>query len=81
MNQLTNANKSGTQSFMTLGDVREVIRRRADELGSSAALARELGVSRSYVTSVLKGRKRPSDRMLDEFGVEQVVQYRMVEKA
>lgn len=39
---------------------------------SQSAAARDWGVSRSHVCNMLKGRVRPTDRMLEDMGIVRV---------
>lgn len=61
---------------MTEADVIEMIRRRADELGTISALAAEMGLSIAYVSQVLRGKRKIGRDFLSHFGIEKVVTYR-----
>lgn len=52
------------------------IRREAKRAGSQKALADELGVSDTYLSDVLNGRKEPGEAILIPLGLERVVTYR-----
>lgn len=56
-------------------DVDAVARLRtlADQAGSQAALAKELGVTPSHVTDLLRGRRLFSERMLAKLGLRRTV--------
>ena len=56
----------------SLREVHDMIQMRAEELGSQAALARELGTSRAFVCDLCLGFRPPSKRVLDYLGLEQV---------
>ena len=49
---------------------------RCDEFGSQKAYAAHLGCSTSYLNDVLKGKRRPSDAMLKNIGLERATIYR-----
>jgi hypothetical protein len=55
---------------MTRPEVLREIRRRADEVGGTAALARAWKVSKQYLTDVLHDRKPPGPAILDRLGLE-----------
>lgn len=57
-------------------NIQRVIRRKVKALGSQRALAKELGISQSYLNDVLKGRKEPGEGILAPMGLERVVTYR-----
>ena len=48
------------------------IKKRIDELGSQSAYAELLGVSDAMVSSVVNGKKKPSQVMLDDLGYNKV---------
>jgi transcriptional regulator with XRE-family HTH domain len=53
----------------------ELIKQRANEAGSQKALAQELGVSEPYLSDVLKGRRSPSENLLNRLGIRKVVEF------
>jgi hypothetical protein len=55
---------------MTRAEVIREIRRRADEAGSVAALARAWRVSKVYLGAVVHGRKPPGPAILARLGLE-----------
>lgn len=56
--------------------VRCTLERMAKQDGSQKALAGALGVSESYLSDVILGRREPGDKLLDAMGLERVVTYR-----
>jgi transcriptional regulator with XRE-family HTH domain len=61
---------------MTKPELLDLIRRLADEAGGQSHLAEKLGVSRMYITDVLKGRREPAEKILSAMGYEREVTYR-----
>lgn len=55
---------------MTEAAVRKSLEQFVGCFPTRAAAARKLGISRSYLTHILKGRKRVSPRVLDALGWE-----------
>lgn len=60
---------------LTEEDARVRIRQLADQAGGVCALASLLGVSPSYVSDVLSGRRAPGPRFLAVVGLKKVVLY------
>jgi transcriptional regulator with XRE-family HTH domain len=50
----------------------------AESAGSQLALAKQLGISTSYLSDVLNGRQEPSKALLVPLGFERVTFYRKV---
>jgi DNA-binding transcriptional regulator YdaS (Cro superfamily) len=63
---------------MTLDQVLALLRRQCDEAGGQAAWAKAVGVSPSYVSDVLVGRREPGAGILRHLGLVRVVTYRKV---
>ena len=61
-------------------DFLALLRRRVQDAGSQSALAKELGISDSYLSDVLTQRREPGEAMLTPMGIERVVVYREAEK-
>lgn len=62
-------------SFITEKQLFEKIRMEVERLGSQAALAKVLAVSRAYVCDLYWERRNPgSERILNYFGLEKVEQ-------
>jgi transcriptional regulator with XRE-family HTH domain len=55
--------------------VRARVKRLAENLGGVRALARHLGVSASYVSDVMNGRRAPGPPFLKALGLRKVVAY------
>lgn len=55
-------------------DPRKILKQRT--AGNNAAWAKQNGVSASYVSDVLAGRREPGKLILDALGLERVVTYR-----
>lgn len=62
----------------TEDQVREMIAKLRDKLGGVRSLAREIGVSPSYVCDVLQGRRAPGPDFLKAVGVRKKVEIRYV---
>ena len=62
--------------LFTNDDILAKIKASCAEAGSQRAWAERLGLSASYVTDVLKGRRRPGGSMLDAIECERVEGYR-----
>jgi predicted transcriptional regulator len=60
---------------MNAEQVRKVLRKRAELLGSQAKLAREAKVSRAFVNDILMARREPSGRLLSYIGLKRQVRY------
>lgn len=54
----------------------KAIQKEAKRAGSQKALADELGVSDTYLSDVINGRKEPGDAILVPLGWERIVTYR-----
>lgn len=63
-------------SILTAEDVRDRLRDKVTEHGTQAAAARALGVSQSYFSDLLAGRRDLSAAVCEAVGVERVVEYR-----
>lgn len=57
------------------------LRKYIREHGSQKAAARTLGVSPSFLSDVLKGKREPAGMMLTRLGYHRVVMYAEIEKA
>ena len=49
--------------------------------GSQASFAERNGLSKAYVNDVLRGRRDPGQKILDVFGLERVVSYRVKQES
>lgn len=56
--------------------IRSLLREACDEAGSQKAWAESHGLSGSYVTDVLQGRRDPGQSILEALGYERLVGYR-----
>ena len=63
---------------MTADDVRKILQRSCDRVGSQTAWAVSAGVSLAYVCDVLAGRREPGESILKPLGLERVTIYRKV---
>lgn len=54
----------------------ETLKLACEKVGGQGAWARERGVSATYVSDVIQGRKEPGDKVLAALGLERVVTYR-----
>lgn len=53
----------------------ELVRRAAQEAGSQKALAERIGVSESYVSDVIRGRRGASEALMRKLGLKAVTVY------
>lgn len=60
---------------MTHADAIARLRLRCAEVGSQAALAREIGVNRSFINNILHGRQDFTAPVLKAIGLEKQVVY------
>jgi len=51
-------------------DVIRLLRKRCEQEGGQAALARKLGLSRQYIEQVLSGKRVPSDAIAATLGIK-----------
>jgi transcriptional regulator with XRE-family HTH domain len=61
-----------TRREMKLEDVRRLLRREADKLGGQSAFAARHGMTRAYVSAVLRGLRPPSGRMCKALRIREV---------
>lgn len=61
---------------MTHAEIRQRLRRLAEEHGSARALALVIGVSNTYVSQVIDGTKAPGPKILAWLGLESHRTYR-----
>jgi hypothetical protein len=52
-----------------------ILRGMIDKAGSQLSVAAELGVSQSYLSDVLLGRKEPGESILEPLGLRRVIRY------
>jgi transcriptional regulator with XRE-family HTH domain len=62
--------------MITREEMTDLIRKAADEAKTQRALARQWGVSPSYITDLLQGLRDPGPAILDAMGYERVIFYR-----
>jgi transcriptional regulator with XRE-family HTH domain len=62
--------------YIPLREIADQLRARVGYRNSQTALARELGVSRSYLNEVLAGKKNPGEVLLAALGFEPHPYYR-----
>jgi biotin operon repressor len=60
---------------MSIVELREMIEKEVERAGSQNRLAKEWGMSRSYLCEVLKGSKEPGKKILDSLGIKRVTVY------
>ncbi len=63
---------------MEADDVRRLIAREADEIGSVAKWAERNKVSQAYAAHVLQGRQEPGKKLLAVLGLRRVIRYERV---
>ena len=61
---------------MTQPQLIKKLNKMAEEAGSQAALAKQLGISPSYLSDVLNGLRNPGVSLLAPLGLEAVIEYR-----
>ena len=60
---------------ITEADVVAIFRRLVEREGGQNAAARRLGISASYMSDILNGRRAPSAHLLNVFGIERRTVY------
>ena len=50
-------------------DIIRVLKRHVKEAGSQKAAAEQLGISAQYLNDLLRGRREPSDSVLEKLGL------------
>ena len=66
--------RKASPEYLSIEDVRKrILYRIADCGGKQMALAAKLGVTQSFISAVIAGKKKPSEKILREIGVRQVV--------
>ncbi len=65
---------------MTADKYRAELRKMVSACGTQAALAKKIGVSRSFLNDVLLGKREPSGKVLSWLGFVRVVRYIRVKK-
>ncbi len=60
---------------MTAEAVRELLSAEVAQAATAQAWAAALGLSPSYVSDVLNGRREPGDKMLEVLGLQRVTMY------
>jgi hypothetical protein len=65
-----------TWSMWRLEDVLKQLKEKQESYGSMNSYASNVGCTTSYISQVLSGKKEPSQRLLDEIGLEKIVMYK-----
>lgn len=65
---------------MTLEQVLALLRRECEKAGGQAAWAKAAGLSASYVSDALQGRREPGESILRVLGLEKVTTYRRIKR-
>jgi transcriptional regulator with XRE-family HTH domain len=55
---------------MTADQVRARLEKACESMGSQSAFARQHGLTRAYISAVLKGKKRPGKSILIALGIK-----------
>jgi hypothetical protein len=63
---------------MTIEDVKDMLREACLKAGSQAIWAQQHGVSASYVSDVIQGRREPGDKVLKALGLDRIIIYKRV---
>lgn len=56
-------------------DVRTMILKHSQEAGSQSSYAKSIGVSSSYLSDILKGKREPGHKILKALGLVRIVEY------
>jgi hypothetical protein len=64
-----------SQKYLSVEDVREILKEQIKEAGNAAQWAFENCYSKAYVSYITNGHKLPSKRMLDDLGLKGVTLY------
>ena len=51
------------------------LRKRLDKAGTQTALAKELGISKPYLSDILRGRRDPGPKVLEQIGIRRIVMF------
>ena len=54
------------------------LRKRLDKAGTQTALAKELGISKPYLSDILKGKRDPGPKVLAQLGIRRVVTFERI---
>lgn len=57
------------------------LHKEVESYGSQKALADSVGVSRSYICDILKGRREPGEAMLKRLGIRKTVHYTQIQES
>ena len=60
---------------ITEEEARELIRDMVDTEGSQSAVAKQLGISASFVSDILAGSRKVSDRVAQKLGYSRVIMF------
>lgn len=61
--------------YITADDVRDILRRRVEELRTATNAAAQLGITASQLSEILAGRRDPSDVVASKLGLQKVSMY------
>ena len=62
----------------TADQVRDILRRKACELGSQKAVAEHLGVSNTFISDILAGKREPTGKVLAWLRLVRTVRYESI---
>jgi hypothetical protein len=63
----------------TADQVRGILRHKACDLGSQKAVAEHLGVSNTFISDILTGKREPTGKVLIWLGLVRVVRYESID--
>jgi predicted transcriptional regulator len=67
--------KETKKKLVSADDVVGLMTKECKKLGSQSAFADQCGVTRAFVSAVMKGNQAPTGSILKRFGLEKVVMY------
>jgi predicted transcriptional regulator len=67
--------KEAKKKLVSADEVVGLMAKECKKLGSQSAFAEECGVTRAFVSAVIKGNQAPTGSILKRFGLEKVVMY------
>lgn len=62
-------------TFLTIEDVLDLLRREVKGVGTQEAFAEKAGVTQQYVGDILRGQRKPGEKILDALGLQKVIVY------
>jgi hypothetical protein len=66
--------------YLTVDQVRELLRKGCEEAGGQSAWARKHGLAQPFVSDVLKGKREPGDKLCKALGIEREIRFAPVRR-